>query len=344
MLGVASDSVAAVPQERGARTAVARQIAIGVLVGSVALWLTFGGVEWPELQAALHGVNPWLTFGALALNIGALLVMIVRWQIFLAATGQPVAFSEAFRAMVVGQMMNILIPLRLGELVRVHALSQRTSTPRTEVLVTIAVEKLLDAALFGGCLLLVGVLALAPESVAARPMTFLLSAGLLAALVWVLGSNPRAVVSGATSALGVLPGPVSRFAIERLRRTVAGVAALRTAKTSLTVALLSVLMIALSTLTNYVLFFAFGLKLSVMAAFVLLLLLKAGNLPPSLPGKLGTVNLVTAFSLSLYGVSEPVAVGYAVVLYVVTLLPKVLLGALYAADRSLWSRSSYAGT
>jgi hypothetical protein len=38
-----------------------------------------------------------------------------------------------------------------------------------------------------------------------------------------------------------------------------------------------------------------------------------------------------------------VAVGYAVVLYVVTLLPKVLLGALYVSDRNLWTRSSLAG-
>jgi len=343
-LAVASGRVAAAPLARASRGAVVRQVAIGVLVGSVALWLTFRGVNWKELQAAVQGVNPWMTTGALALNIGALLVMIVRWQIFLAAMGQPVAFAEAFRAMVVGQMVNILVPIRLGELVRVHALSQRTSVPRTEVLLTIAVEKLLDAALFGGCLFLVGVLAVAPARVSARPTTFLVSAGLLAVLVWVLGSNPRAVINAATLALGLLPLRASRFAIERLHRMVAGVAALRTTRTSVSVAVLSVVMIALSTLTNYVLFIAFGLELSLMAAFVLMLLLKAGNLPPSLPGKLGTVNLVTAFSLSLYGVSEPVAVGYAVVLYVVTLLPKVLIGALYASDRSLWIRPSLAGS
>ncbi len=315
-MAAGSGSVAVPVRTVASRAGVVRQWALGIVIGSIALWLTFRGVSWPELKAAVHGVNPWLAAVALTLNIGALLVMIVRWQVFLAAMGQPVAFAEAFRAMVLGQMMNILVPLRLGELVRVHALSQRAAVPRTEALVTIAVEKLLDLALFGGCLLLVGVLAVSPQDASTRPMTFVVSAGLLAALLWLLGSHPRAVIAAAATALGMLPRRMSLFALERLRRLVDGVAALRTTRTSVNVATLSVLMLILSTLTNYVLFLAFGLRLSLMAAFVLLLLLKAGNVPPSLPGKLGTVNLVTAFCLSLYGVSEPVAVGYAVVLYV----------------------------
>lgn len=342
-MAVAFDSVSQPVLRSAARSGVVRQWALGIGIGSIALWLTFRNVSLPELKAAVRVLNPWLAAVALTLNIGALLVMIVRWQVFLTAIRQPVAFAEAFRAMVLGQMINILVPLRLGEIVRVHALSQRTAVPRTEALVTIAVEKLLDLVLFGGGLLLVGVLAVAPRDVSTRPMTFVASAALLAGLVWLLGSHPRAVITGTTTALGVLPRRVSLFALERLRRVVDGVAALRTARTSVNVAILSVLMLALSTLTNYVLFLAFGLQLSLMAAFVLLLLLKAGNLPPSLPGKLGTVNLVTAFSLSLYGVDEPVAVAYAIVLYVVTLLPKVLIGALYASDRRLWLTSAAPG-
>lgn len=316
-----------------------RRAAIGVIVGSAALWLMFRGVNRVELQAALKGVDPWLTLVALALNVGAMLVMIVRWQVFLAATGQPVPFGPAFRAMVVGQMANILVPFRLGEVVRVHALSQRAGVLRTEVLVTIAVEKLLDATLFGGSLLLVGALAL-PAVRSVRPsLTFFMSAALLGLIAWALSSNARPVVRGLTAALNLLPGRISRFTTERLRRVIAGVAALRTPRTGAKVAALSVAMIVLSTLTNYLLFRAFHLDLSIMAAFILLLLLKAASVPPSLPGKLGTVNFVTAFALALYGVSEPVAIGYAVVLYVITMLPKILIGMLYVADRSLWQRS-----
>jgi hypothetical protein len=343
-LAVVSGNAAAAAGAQPHARSVWRQVTIGAIVGSAALWLTFRGVEWAELQAALKGVDAWLTCGALILNIAALLVMVVRWQVFLAAIGQPVSFGDAFRAMIVGQMTNILIPLRLGELVRVHALSQQTGAPRTEILVTIAVEKVLDALLFGGSLLVVTVLAIAPERVSARPLTFVLATALLAGLVWVLRFRPGAVASASAALCRKLPDRMGSFVIERFRRLLAGVAALRTLHTTANVAALSVLMIALSVLTNYVLFLAFDLDLSMMAAFILLLLLKAGSVPPSLPGKLGTVNLVTAFALSLYGVSEPVAVGYAVVLYVVTLLPKVLIGAVYAADRSLWLRSSLAGS
>jgi uncharacterized protein (TIRG00374 family) len=324
---------------RAGGAVVARQVAIGVVVGSVALWLTFRGVDWGELQAALKGIDPTLTFAALVLNLGALLVMIVRWQVFLSAAGQGVAFGPAFRAMVVGQMANILVPLRLGEIVRVHALSQRAGIGRTEILVTIAVEKLLDAALFGGSLLLVGALAL-PAVRALRPSwTFGASAILLGLLLWAISSNARPVVRGLTAMAERLPGRIGRFTAERVRRVVAGVAAVRTPRAGASVAGLSVAMVVLSTLTNYLLFRAFHLDLSLMAAFTLLLLLKAASVPPSLPGKLGTMNFVTAFALGLYGVSEPAAIGYAVVLYVITILPKILIGMLYVADRSLWLRA-----
>lgn len=326
------------------RASVIRQAAIGVIVGSAALWLMFRGVDRVQLQAALKGVDPWLTCGALALNIGALLVMTLRWQVFLAATGQAVSFGPAFRAMVVGQMVNILVPLRLGEIVRVHALSQRAGLPRTEILVTIAVEKLLDAVLFGGSLLLVGALALPPARTLRPSWTFVTSAALLGIIAWAISSNPRPVVRSLTSVLSILPTRINRFTTERVRRVVAGVSALRTRRTGAKVAALSVAMIVLSTLTNYLLFVAFGLNLSMMAAFTLLLLLKAASVPPSLPGKLGTVNFVTAFALALYGVSEPVAIGYAVVLYVITILPKILIGLPYVADRALWLRSPLEGS
>ena len=81
-----------------------------------------------------------------------------------------------------------------------------------------------------------------------------------------------------------------------------------------------------SALTNYLMFRAMHLELSIGGAFLLLAALQGSFALPSSPGRLGVYHYVCVLVLTFLGVARDPALSYAVLLYVVTNGPPALLG------------------
>ena len=114
-------------------------------------------------------------------------------------------------------------------------------------------------------------------------------------------------------------------------RALGGLSALRSWQANLALWALSLLVLLLSASTNYLLFLAFGLQLPVAAALFVLVVLQVGTAPPSLPGKLGVFHYLAMLALSFFAVDRSVALGYAIALYAVALLSKVVLAGAWLA-------------
>jgi len=65
---------------------------------------------------------------------------------------------------------------------------------------------------------------------------------------------------------------------------------------------------------------------------VLLLIVQAGNAPPSVPGKIGIFEYMVILGLSFFGIEKADAMGYALMLHVVSYLPKIILGFIFMAN------------
>jgi uncharacterized membrane protein YbhN (UPF0104 family) len=85
--------------------------------------------------------------------------------------------------------------------------------------------------------------------------------------------------------------------------------------------------------TNYFVFRAFALPVPIIAPFVLLAVLQVGTAVVSVPGNVGVFQYLTILVLATWSVAAPVALAVSLVLHVVSLGPRVLLGALAAASR-----------
>jgi uncharacterized membrane protein YbhN (UPF0104 family) len=114
------------------------------------------------------------------------------------------------------------------------------------------------------------------------------------------------------------------------------VAALGTTRRGLPIAVLSLAVVALSALANYLLILAFGLTLPFQAALVLFVVLQVGAVPPSLPGRLGVFNYLTVLTLSQYGVDLSIGLSNSIALYVVAMLSKLVWGTVYLVRGDLW--------
>jgi uncharacterized membrane protein YbhN (UPF0104 family) len=77
---------------------------------------------------------------------------------------------------------------------------------------------------------------------------------------------------------------------------------------------------------NYFTLRAFDLNFPWHAPFLLLVLQAIGVMIPSSPGFVGTYHAVTVLGVQFYGASKGVALSFAIVVHMVSMLPIILVG------------------
>ena len=116
---------------------------IGIAISGVAIWILAGSVDLPRAFDVLRTANPaWilLMVGTVFIDVGA---RGARWQALL----QPIKHVPYRRVLgytYLGYLANNVLPARLGELVRSHALAKGEVLSTATVLGTVVVERVVD--------------------------------------------------------------------------------------------------------------------------------------------------------------------------------------------------------
>jgi uncharacterized protein (TIRG00374 family) len=123
--------------------------ALGIGISLVAGWLVLRSVDLQAVGAVLEGAIPaWI-----AVMVAAVLVDVAlraaRWQVLLAPIAS-VPYRHVLGYTYLGYLANNILPARLGELVRVHALGEGEGISRTTVLGTVVVERVVDTVMVVG--------------------------------------------------------------------------------------------------------------------------------------------------------------------------------------------------
>jgi hypothetical protein len=146
------------------------QTALGLLVTAGIVWVGLTRIDLSETVAAFAVVRVGFVLAGGALIVVVIAIFAVRWRVLLPNRPDvPVRF--VFCYLMIGYMVNAIIPLRLGDLVRAYLLGRRHGIAVSTTLSTVVVERIFDVvAIVIIGLLISTVLALPPlvESVCAR--------------------------------------------------------------------------------------------------------------------------------------------------------------------------------
>jgi len=291
---------------------------IGLVVGGVVLWLASRGLGWEDFWQVLKRARwPWVVLSWLTVLVGTA-VKAWRWKLLLGRNGQGANWLGVLAMLSVDRLVNAALPGRFGELVRAHLAKRESISPFTVALGTILVEKVLDGLAvlsFAGILALTIVL---PEWFRSATSSF---AGVLILLA--------ILVAGIILRQGWLTRACQRLP-ERWRAPIEGglrgVATFRQEGTLFPSVALTAVTWILGAATNYLLFVALGLPISVSAALLILVTIHLGSLVPVVPGQLGLFHYLTILSLSVFGVTRRTSMPYATVLYILVYSTIVGLG------------------
>jgi uncharacterized membrane protein YbhN (UPF0104 family) len=163
-----------------------RPLLLGICLGSLALWLAFLALDFAQLVGGLRRIDYALAAAALLATIAALVLGALRWQLLFYPDHARLSFATLFRANVIGQMLNIAIPVRMGEVARLFAVANAEHISKTRVLGTLAIEKTLDLAAFGLAVVVVLALVALPADVRLQQRTLWIGGVGGALVLWVL--------------------------------------------------------------------------------------------------------------------------------------------------------------
>ena len=117
--------------------------AVGLVVSAAALYFAFRNVPIRDLISYLASINYFWVLPALVVVMISFWLRAVRWQIILESS-RKISIWRAFHPMMIGFMINCVLPGRLGEVARPVILQQKEQVPFTTGLATVAAERMFD--------------------------------------------------------------------------------------------------------------------------------------------------------------------------------------------------------
>jgi uncharacterized protein (TIRG00374 family) len=314
---------------------------LGILVSAVAVAALLYQVDLAGVAAAFGAAHYVWLIPAVVVVLLAIVIRVWRWPYLLKGDLQA-SFEGRLSATFIGFMANGLLPARMGEFVRAWCLGHREGKSKSAVFASIVVERLLDGLWI--LLYLVLVLWVVPFPEGSRwGGIFWEGFSLRAGLRWA-GFLSLAFYGGmilflilmrlsrekALRVLGFCLKPISVRLAEKVRRTLEGFIH----GLYLPPSLHRILIILFYTAFlwgvglggNYFTLRAFDLNFPWHAPFLLLVFQAIGVMIPSSPGFVGTYHAMTVLGVQFYGASKGVALSFAIVVHMVSLLPIILVG------------------
>jgi uncharacterized protein (TIRG00374 family) len=301
------------------------RVVIGVVISlALVVWL-FSSVDRERLLAQILQTDwRWLLLSA-ALAPAGLLARARRWRYLFPPRSDPPGLVPA---MMIGYMVNNVLPLRAGELVRVYVVARRWGGHFWTTAATLIVERVLDSLCI---VLLLGVLVFlvpVPPVVewAAIVMLTVDVVG-ISALVAIAAAPARCrrIIEALT---GRWPALQARL-LQGFERFLHGLDGIRARAHALPVLGWTIVIWLIPAAAAWTGLRAMNLQLPWLAGWVVLAFVGLGVSIPSAPGYVGVFHAAAVLATRIFGVSETDGLGYGIVFHASQFVPVTVLGWIY---------------
>jgi len=267
---------------------------IKIFLGKALLVLSLWGINWNLLITTLSAVKPgWLIAAGLSVIV-SLGLKVVRWYMLLRNYGIKVTFIQTASSFCLGQAANIVLPMRGGEVVRFGWLRSQQDRGTAEIVTTIGIEKVLDLAFFLTISFLIT--AYIPIQEIQKNVIGLAIGGLFLTIalfvaIWLMPhvwqANRGKIESKVPVRFKSIAAGFDRWMSESKL--------IRQPKYLFPVFGITLLIWIVMTITNLMLFKAFGLPALVVAGALVLVGIYVGVLPALMPGNIGPFYFLQAW-------------------------------------------------
>jgi uncharacterized protein (TIRG00374 family) len=313
---------------------------LGVVVSVALLWYAFHGIDWAQVAVEIRRANLWLLLLSALAATGIFPLRARRWRTILDPVEPNLPFGALWRATAIGMMVSNIVPARAGELARAYALSRDIRrVPFSTAFASLAVDRVFDALIV--LMMMFGAMLLPSfPTGAARAVAHLALGGVVfvVAVIVVL----YLIVFFPAQMISLYELLVRRVAphFEARGRAILvsfanGLSVLRSPTRFIAVFWWALLHWVLNAVAFWIGFEAVGIDAPFGMAMFTQGIIAIGVAIPSSPGFFGTFEAFGKIALGVYGLSQTVALTWAVGFHLLSFIPITLIGAYYFARAGL---------
>ena len=298
-------------------TLVGRRAQIITLIGlGVVVVLLARRLDLAAMGAALAALSWGWTATAAAVNLVGVIVEATRWRLVMPPLARASLWSS-LRALLVGNVGNIVLPLKAGEGVRAVTVAKLGQVPMTSAVTSVLLDRVFDLAAFPIFVALASLLLTLPPSVLRFRFWAILvlafGTPMCATAAWYLHRQHRKS--------GTARGPD-----DPLTRIIDGLSVFGERRRLLPAAGTALLAWLMRTLVIWCMVRAFDLSLPTAAAVSVLVLVNLSIAAVAAPGNAGVFELSAAGALALWGVAAERGVSFGLALHAAEVIPTAALG------------------
>lgn len=331
---------------------IALSLLIGVAVSALALYFALKNVPFGKLKNYLAAIDYLWLIPATAIGFISFGLRVCRWQIILASS-RKIGFWQAFHPMMIGFMINCILPGRVGEIARPAILKKNEQVPFSTGLATVAAERTLDLCILIALFAMVlGTIEIDPDfsmkfgSIQlSREILEKVAAGMAKLCIVLIGAiallsfNPsrqwfnRIILWMPNLFFSVGPKGkaklqyVSGFLATLIDNFASGFALIKNPVKLLSCVLLTVAVWSSAALSYFVFSLGCpGIHLTFSEAFAVMVIICFFVALPSVPGYWGIWEAGGVFALALFGIYSDEAAGFTLANHAIQIIPVIIVG------------------
>ena len=302
-----------------------KNLILGFLIGAVLLYFSLRGIDFGGVADGFRTLKYIYLVPVVVLLVLLQVLRSYRLGVILSPI-EKIDQLTLFAITSVGFMALAAIPARVGELARPYLIKRKTGMKMTVALGSIFIERIFDSLTVLIVFFIVLFFVPLPSWLVKSSIIFL--AITLAILIGMLVLIFKRDASLAFIER-IFPNRLQKRVSEVIHHFVDGIEVITDFKLLSSVTILSMTIWFLDAAAIYILFLAFGMNLSITAAFIVMVVLIIGITLPTAPGYIGNWHFFCIAGLSLFGIPKADALTYAIILHFVSVGIVVVLGLIF---------------
>ncbi|MDY6791295.1 MAG: lysylphosphatidylglycerol synthase transmembrane domain-containing protein [Thermodesulfobacteriota bacterium] len=330
---------------------------LGIILSLIALYFAFRNVPFADLMAYLKSINYLWVLPSTLIVFAGFILRAVRWQLIL-SSNQKIGLLSAYHPLIIGFMINCLLPGRVGEVARPVILKKKHDVPFSTGLATVLAERIFD--LFVLIILFIFFLSTAnidpdlsikfgdynldSKTLEAVFRGMIKLSVLLFVGIIVIGFDPtRKIINRITMGIPFVLFFFSSSVKKKIQHKVcapvvniienfaSGFSIIKSPKLILTCVVFSVIIWLLAAFTYYIFSLGCpGINLSFAQITSVMLIVCFFIALPSAPGFWGLWEAGGVFAMLLFGVPEKEAAGFTLANHAIQMFPVIVMGLISA--------------
>jgi len=301
------------------------QFFIGLIISAAAIYLSLRKIDFNALWAALHAVNFLFFIPAIAGQLTCFFLKGTGWRYLLLPAKKDLRVISTTTVLIIGLMVNNLLPAKMGELARGYLMGEREKLPKTLCLSTVAVEHLLDILILTIFLIILLPFVSLPPWLRTSGMLVGLAATGMIVMLFIVMRREEKFLGWIYRLLQFLPGRFQEKIQAILNNIFQGLRVV-TGRYIFYASAAILLMWVMAFGVAYLILLACGLFLPFQAAVMVVVFAAFGKIIPSSPGAIGTFHYLVLLVVMSFQVGKEAALGYAIILHALTFLIETSLG------------------